>query len=189
MPKAPPKLHQRGPRLPVRETRKSATARGYDHRWRKLADGFVQAYPVCVLCLAQGRINRGAMRRPSKRGRSLVVDHIEPHRGDSRLFFARENWQTLCAVPCHDVIKRRLEQQPGAVRPRWFDLLATEIAKADAWEHIRQHADRIPPAVRAALPADRGVVGEGERRQDDLPARSACFSAEPKPVDLGEPYG
>ena len=66
MPKAPPKLHQRGPRLPVREARKSATARGYDHRWRKLADGFVQAYPVCVLCLAQGRINRGASVMPRK---------------------------------------------------------------------------------------------------------------------------
>jgi len=34
---------------------------------------------------------------PSK----MVVDHIQPHRGDQLLFWDRTNWQTLCKR-CHD---------------------------------------------------------------------------------------
>ncbi|MCT9125512.1 HNH endonuclease [Cupriavidus gilardii] len=30
-----------------------------------------------------------------------MVDHIVPHKGDSKLFWSRSNWQALCK-PCHD---------------------------------------------------------------------------------------
>ena len=39
-----------------------------------------------------------------------VVDHIEPHRGDLKKFWDRENWQALCA-PCHDRHKQAAEKR------------------------------------------------------------------------------
>jgi len=39
----------------------------------------------------------------------LVADHIQPHRGDRELFFARANLQCLCK-PCHDGAKQREER-------------------------------------------------------------------------------
>jgi 5-methylcytosine-specific restriction protein A len=39
----------------------------------------------------------------------LVLDHIEPHRGDLRLFWAETNLQTLRASPCHNAKKQREE--------------------------------------------------------------------------------
>jgi 5-methylcytosine-specific restriction protein A len=32
---------------------------------------------------------------------AVIVDHIQPHRGDPGLFWAQSNWQSLCK-PCHD---------------------------------------------------------------------------------------
>jgi 5-methylcytosine-specific restriction endonuclease McrA len=45
----------------------------------------------------------------------LVADHRIPHRGDAKLFWDPENLQTLCANPCHNKHKQRLEAQfpPG----------------------------------------------------------------------------
>jgi len=40
---------------------------------------------------------------------SAVVDHIEPHRGDRELFFARSNLQGVCKS-CHD---RKTARQDG----------------------------------------------------------------------------
>lgn len=40
----------------------------------------------------------------------LVADHKQPHRGNSRLFWDRDNLQTLCADPCHNTVKQREEQ-------------------------------------------------------------------------------
>jgi 5-methylcytosine-specific restriction endonuclease McrA len=38
----------------------------------------------------------------------LVCDHVEPHRGDARRFWAGP-FQTLCK-PCHDSAKQAAEQ-------------------------------------------------------------------------------
>ncbi len=43
-----------------------------------------------------------------------VVDHIEPHRGDSALFWDSGNWQALCKR-CHDAHKQR--QEHGGLLP------------------------------------------------------------------------
>ena len=39
---------------------------------------------------------------------ACVVDHIIPHRGDSKLFWNRRNWQSLCN-PHHVSAKQRDE--------------------------------------------------------------------------------
>lgn len=39
----------------------------------------------------------------------MVVDHIQPHRGDRELFFDRQNLQCLCAA-CHNSDKQREER-------------------------------------------------------------------------------
>ena len=49
-----------------------------------------------------------------KRGKytqTAVVDHIVPHRGDSNLFWDRNNWQPLCK-PCHDRKTGREDSRP-----------------------------------------------------------------------------
>lgn len=33
---------------------------------------------------------------------AIIVDHIIPHRGDMKLFWDEDNWQSLCKH-CHDV--------------------------------------------------------------------------------------
>jgi 5-methylcytosine-specific restriction endonuclease McrA len=39
-----------------------------------------------------------------------VVDHIQPHRGDQRLFWDRRNWQPLCRT-CHSGHKQSIEKR------------------------------------------------------------------------------
>lgn len=77
--------------------RPSASARGYDHEWRKARLEYLASHPYCRECSANG-ITRLA----------TVVDHVIPHRGDKRLFWHRANWQPLCQ-PCHNSIKQRQE--------------------------------------------------------------------------------
>jgi 5-methylcytosine-specific restriction endonuclease McrA len=36
------------------------------------------------------------------------VDHIVPHRGNRGLFWARSNWQSLCAT-CHNSTKQGID--------------------------------------------------------------------------------
>ena len=70
--------------------RESATARGYDARWRRERLRFLRHNPLCVTCRSGGRLT------PAN-----VVDHIVPHRGNEELFWDQSNWQALCK-PCHD---------------------------------------------------------------------------------------
>lgn len=76
--------------------RRSAAKRGYDRRWRKARLHFLSKNPLCVLCLENDRIEP-----------ALIVDHIQPHRGDMRLFWDVNNWQALCKS-CHD--KKTIEE-------------------------------------------------------------------------------
>lgn len=70
-------------RLPIRDDRESAGARGYGARWRKLRKMVLAAQPLCVRC-----------DRPAKH-----VDHIVPRSqgGDDSM----ANLQALCAT-CHN---------------------------------------------------------------------------------------
>lgn len=80
-----------------RATKTTAHQRGYGYKWQKAREGWLNAHPLCAYCEKQGRITSG-----------VVVDHIEPHRGDMKLFWDRTNWQTLCP-PCHDSVKKAEE--------------------------------------------------------------------------------
>jgi len=58
-------------------------------RWDRMRAGVLSEEPVCRDCMDVGRVTA-----------STDVDHIQPHRGDLRLFWDRENLQALCHA-CH----------------------------------------------------------------------------------------
>ena len=69
---------------------KSANERGYTYKWQKASRAYLRAHPLCAECQRNGRYVT-----------ATVVDHITPHRGDSKLFWDESNWQPLCKN-CHD---------------------------------------------------------------------------------------
>jgi 5-methylcytosine-specific restriction protein A len=71
--------------------RGTAHQRGYDGRWRKAREGFLNKHPLCTHCAASNIIES-----------AVVVDHIVPHKGDKDAFWNRANWQPLCKR-CHDI--------------------------------------------------------------------------------------
>jgi 5-methylcytosine-specific restriction enzyme A len=77
--------------------RPNAAHRGYDSKWQNYRRRFLRENPACRLCHLAGRLTR-----------ATVVDHIQPHKGDFTLFWARSNHQALCRT-CHDGTKRQLE--------------------------------------------------------------------------------
>ncbi len=79
--------------------RPTAAARGYDRRWRKAREAYLRAHPLCAGCKAAGKITPAS-----------DVDHIAPHRGERKLFWDRENWQSLC-TSCHSSHKQREERR------------------------------------------------------------------------------
>lgn len=70
--------------------RGTAAQRGYTSRWQQARLEHLYREPLCRTCEAAGRVVA-----------ATVVDHIQPHKGDQRLFWRRSNWQSLCK-PCHD---------------------------------------------------------------------------------------
>lgn len=74
-------------------TRPSAAKRGYDGAWRIARAEFLSLHRTCAMCNAP----------------ATTVDHIKPHRGDKRLFWCRENWQSLC-THCHNRHKQMQER-------------------------------------------------------------------------------
>lgn len=78
---------------------KSSAERGYGRKWREAREGWLRKHPLCVFCQRKGQIIQAS-----------VVDHIEPHRGDMKLFWdSAHNWQSLC-VDCHNSEKARIER-------------------------------------------------------------------------------
>jgi 5-methylcytosine-specific restriction protein A len=65
--------------------RGTSTERGYDARWQRARTSYLAEHPLCVLCLAEGKVVA-----------ATTVDHIVPHRGDYRLLWSDSNWQALC---------------------------------------------------------------------------------------------
>ncbi|MFG1282276.1 HNH endonuclease signature motif containing protein [Xanthobacter autotrophicus] len=74
--------------------RPSARERGYGTKWDSERAAYLKAHPTCMRC-------------PSP---ATVVDHIVPHRGDTKLFWDRSNWQPLCRT-CHDRWKQSQEKR------------------------------------------------------------------------------
>ncbi|MDA9453068.1 HNH endonuclease [Bradyrhizobium sp. CCBAU 21359] len=73
--------------------RPNANDRGYDSRWSKARRAFLDKHPHCVMC-----------GKPA-----VVVDHVEPHKGDKAKFWDKGNWQPLCAHH-HNSTKQSLER-------------------------------------------------------------------------------
>jgi 5-methylcytosine-specific restriction endonuclease McrA len=72
--------------------------RPYSYRWSKARTRYLAAHPLCVRCEARGHV-----------AQANVVDHIVPHKGDLKLFWDPNNWQSLCK-PCHDGAKQQEER-------------------------------------------------------------------------------
>jgi len=86
----------------------------YGRRWGKARLWFLRRNPMCVMCQAQGVTEL-----------ATVVDHIEPHRGDRKLFWDAGNWQALCKR-CHDSTKQK-EEKAGQVEACDADGYPTDI--------------------------------------------------------------
>ena len=73
----------------------------YSYKWQRASKGFLARHPLCQCpqC-AEGKIRVRA---------ATVVDHKIPHRGDMKLFWDQNNWQSM-AKDCHDSYKQRLEK-------------------------------------------------------------------------------
>lgn len=72
--------------------RPPAQARGYGQSWRDARAAHLAAHPQCVRC----------------GGRATLVDHRIPHRGDMKLFWRRDLWDSMC-TSCHSRWKQRDE--------------------------------------------------------------------------------
>ena len=79
---------------------RSASARGYGRAWQKARKRYLEAHPVCVECLKEGKYVK-----------ATDVDHIVPHRGDQKLFWDQGNWQPLCHKH-HSIKTRREDNNP-----------------------------------------------------------------------------
>ncbi len=100
-------LEQHRRELRVRDAKRGTrTERGYSNVWLKSAKTFLVQHPLCEECLRQGKTTP-----------ATEVDHIVPHKGDSKLFWNVENWQALC----HECHSRKTATEDGgfgrAVRP------------------------------------------------------------------------
>lgn len=85
MPISAPK-HRALHRAPVHQhPREKTAARGYGERWRKARAAYLARHPLCVDCEREHRLVT-----------ATVVDHIEAHKGNARLFWSEANWQSLC---------------------------------------------------------------------------------------------
>ena len=69
----------------------------YGKRWQDARRAFLREHPLCAIC-----------GKPLD-GKTAIVDHIKPHKGDWNLFWDQSNWQALCKR-CHDSHKHRQEQ-------------------------------------------------------------------------------
>ena len=59
-------------------------------KWREARLEYLKRNPLCVRHLKQ-----------NKNVAANVVDHDKPHKGDIKLFWDKDNWQSLC-IPCHN---------------------------------------------------------------------------------------
>ena len=80
--------------------RESASKRGYDRPWRRLAAWYKRQHPLCAACDGEGIVTAAAL-----------VDHIVPIVKDPTRRLDPTNLQSLCA-PCH-AAKTAADQRGG----------------------------------------------------------------------------
>lgn len=86
------------------ERRGSSARRGYGAKWQQARRAYLAKHPLCVCCLANGRVTPAQM-----------VDHGVPHEGDMAIFWRSEDWQSLCN-DCNQRIKQPIELRYKAGR-------------------------------------------------------------------------
>ena len=77
-----------------------ASRRGYGPRWQSARKKYLEAHPLCVECLKEGRYVK-----------ATDIDHVRAHRGDPKLFWDQSNWQALCHRH-HSIKTRREDMHP-----------------------------------------------------------------------------
>ncbi len=77
-------------------------------RWQSLRARQLRLHPYCQCPHHEGK----KLRADDPEHGGAVVDHIEPHRGDAKLFFSRRNLQSM-TKQCHDRYKQS-EESGGA---------------------------------------------------------------------------
>ena len=82
------------------EENRGASKRGYGSRWQKARKKYLEAHPLCVECMKEGRYVK-----------ATDVDHNTAHRGDPVLFWDMDNWQALCHRH-HSMKTRREDNNP-----------------------------------------------------------------------------
>lgn len=101
-------------RRPAFATATRSSSLYQDPRWKARRAAQLQAEPYCRMCRAEGKLTP-----------ATFADHIEPHRGDDRAFFANP-LQSLCRwhsnvktgreTRARMSTKRPVEPHPGLVR-------------------------------------------------------------------------
>ncbi len=82
------------------EAVRSASKRGYGSKWQRSSKAYLREHPLCEICKRNGKYIQ-----------AVVVDHIKPHRGNQKLFWDKNNWQSLCKQ-CHDKKTGREDSLP-----------------------------------------------------------------------------
>lgn len=132
---------------PIPQSSKPKRQRYNSDAWRRASAEWLERFPFCVLCLMHCRINERAMSDTCGTQRHLIVDHIEPHRGNERLYWDRNNLQTLCRL-CHDRDKQSHDSS-GRTATQWFELLDKTMREHNARQFIQP--GWLPPAIVQAL--------------------------------------
>ncbi len=84
------KAYERQRKAQADKRRGTSAERGYNNEWRKARDIHLANEPLCRECLKSNVFT------PAN-----VVDHVISHKGDMKLFWDKDNWQSLCKE-CHD---------------------------------------------------------------------------------------
>lgn len=86
-----------------RSDKQTASQRGYNSRWRKARESYLKSHPLCVLCLQQDKVEA-----------ATVVNHKIPHKGDQKLFWDKNNWESVCKTH-HDSTIQKQEKRDVVV--------------------------------------------------------------------------
>ena len=77
----------------------------YGKRWQRLRLVHLRKWPLCVRCYGRGMTIEAD-----------VVDHVKAHKGNTALFWGRNNWQSLC-YSCHNSDKQSEERREALAPP------------------------------------------------------------------------
>lgn len=143
-------------RLP--DTRPSAKQRGYDYDWNEYRNSYFDDKTHCQ-CAHCGKW-RGQPDLEDKKKRPLpfVIDHIEPHRRDEKLFKDKNNHQPLC-IHCHNGWKQGIEAQAASEGKSVRQVIKEQEEKyqallADTQGAIEKQAKKEGKTVKEVLEND-----------------------------------